>query len=351
MRRPLPAILCVALTIILSACAPKVTQADGERPPGNEPGVGAVTQLDDRLEDLIRPGSRLEQLASGFDWSEGPVWVERDGGYLLFSDIPRNQIHKWSRAGGLELYLKPSGYTGAYSSSKEPGSNRLLLDRDGSLLLCQHGDRRIARMEAPLNAPAATFTTVVGDYEGGRLNSPNDAVLHPNGDIYFTDPPYGLPGQQNSTSKELEYNGVYRYRPSTGRLTLLTKELSRPNGIELSPDGRTLIVANSDRSDHKWMKYDLDTDGNILSGRVMRDVTGVPAPLSEGCDGMAMHSAGYLFATGPGGVHVFHPDETLLGIIRTGQKNGNCTLDSEQRNLYITADSLLLRLPLQGVAR
>ena len=334
-----------------TACNRKtVTTGDGTAVQATT-ALGGVTKLDDRLDDVIKPGTTLEQLASGFDWSEGPVWVDEDGGYLLFSDIPRNQIQKWSRSGGLELYLEPSGFTGEYTASKEPGSNRLLLDRDGSLLLCQHGDRRVARMVSPLGSPTPTFLTVVGDYEGSRLNSPNDAVLADNGDIYFTDPPYGLPGQGNSTSKELDFQGVYRYSQATGELTLLTKELSRPNGIELTPDGESLIVSSSDRSNLVWMKYQLTDAGGILSGKVMRDVTGEPAPHGGGCDGMAMHSSGHLFATGPGGIHVFHPDETLLGVIHTGQKNGNCTFDADERNLYITADSLLLRFPIKRVAR
>ena len=311
-------------------------------------GYGSIDEFDERLAEIIDPRAGMEQLASGFDWSEGPVWVDRDGGYLLFSDIPRNKVYKWSAAtGDTSTYLQPSGFTGAYSSAKEPGSNGLLLDPQGRLVLCQHGDRRVARMDAPLGAPQPTYSTVVASYDGKRLNSPNDAVLHRDGSLYFTDPPYGLPGQANSTSKELDFQGVYRYDFARQRLTLLTRELPRPNGIAFTPDYRTLIVANSQPQRAVWMAYTLLNDGAIGAGEVFYDATGRSAPHGGVPDGMAMHRRGYLFATGPGGVYVFHPDRTLLGIIRTGKQTGNVTFDTDQRWLYIVADDLLLRLPIK----
>ena len=199
-------------------------------------------------------------------------------------------------------------------------------------------------MDAPLSDPKANFTTLVGAYEGKRLNSPNDAVYHPNGDLYFTDPPYGLPKQADDPGKELDFQGVYRFRESDGSLTLLTDTITRPNGIDVSPDGSFLVVANSDRERCRWTKYPIEADGNLGDGRILMDVTDRVPTDKGGCDGIDFHSKGYLFATGPGGVYVFHPDETLLGIIRTGQATANCAFDTAEDYLYITADSLLLRI-------
>ncbi|OAV46009.1 hypothetical protein A3850_018870 [Lewinella sp. 4G2] len=324
------------------AAAPVTAESESVK---NYPAYGNVKKMDDRLDALIAPGQRMELLGSGYDWSEGLVWVD-EYDFLLFSDIPKNKVHKWSEAEGVTDYLEPSGFTGAYSSSKEPGSNRLVIDPAGKLLLCQHGDRRIARMEAPLDAPEAKFTTVVAEYEGKRLNSPNDAIYHQNGDLYFTDPPYGLPGVGESSSKELDFQGVYRLPADGGPLQLLTKELDRPNGLAFTPDHQHLIVGNSDRANWNWTKYPVKPDGSLGAGKVIWEQQTWADEGVGGPDGMRMHSSGHLFATGPGGVLVFHPDETLLGIIKTGQKTGNVTFDGEEEYLYINADSLLLRIEL-----
>ena len=325
----------------LPALRPVAETATSPTPPG-------IDRLDPRLDALLAPDAELEQLAAGFNWSEGPVWVgSAAAGYLLFSDIPENKVYRWSAAEGLTTYLEPAGYTGAYFAGKEPGSNRLLLDPEGRLLLCQHGDRRMARMAAPLDAPVPVFETVTAFYNGKRLNSPNDAVFHENGDLYFTDPPYGLPGQAESCVKELDFQGVYRYSFADDSLTLLTDQLSRPNGIAFTPDYGHLIVANSDRKRAVWTKYPVRTDGTLGAGEVFKDVTDrIPGPHGGAPDGMAMHSSGNLFATGPGGIYILSPSGEELGLIRTGQKTGNCTFNADQSMLYITADSLLFRLPM-----
>ena len=187
------------------------------------------------------PGTRsVERIAEGFDWSEGPVW-DRRGGFLLFSDVPRNTVFKWQQGKGVNVFLKPSGYTGTTPQGGEPGSNGLLMDSQGRLILCQHGDRRVARLEA-----GGTFTTLADRYNGKRFNSPNDGVFKSNGDLYFTDPPYGLIGLNADPAKELDFNGVYRLTASDGKVTLLTREMTFPNGIAFSPDEKTLYVANSD---------------------------------------------------------------------------------------------------------
>src|SRR3954469_19862566 len=232
------------------------------------PTMGKIERLDPRLDKLLAADARLEKLADGFDWAEGPVWVP-DGKYLLFSDIPKNLIWKWQENQGLSRFLEHAGYTGtAKFTGKEPGSNGLTLDANGRLVLCEHGDRRVARLEKD-----GKKTTLADPSQGKRLNSPNDLVFKSNGDLYFTDPPYGLPKQMEDPDKVLDFQGVYRMK-ATGELTLLTKEMSRPNGIALSPDQKTLYVANSDPARAIWMAFPLGADGTISGpGRVIYDAT------------------------------------------------------------------------------
>jgi gluconolactonase len=307
--------------------------------------IGQIERLDPEIDRLIPQDAVIELLASGFDWSEGPVWID-DGRYLLFSDIPPNSIYKWSESDSISLYLKPSGYTGTHRREGEPGSNGLLIDPSGRLVLCQHGDRRVAFMDAPLDQPAPVYVTIVDDYEGKRLNSPNDAVYHSNGDLYFTDPPYGLERNVDDPGKELEFQGVFLHRKN-GDLVLLTDELSRPNGIGLSPDEKTLYVANSDPERAIWMAYPLKDDGTIGVGKLFFDATPMTGREKGLPDGLKVHGSGNLFATGPGGVLVFSPDGKHLGTIKTTEATANCAFDDTESNLYITADMHLLRLNLK----
>jgi gluconolactonase len=301
--------------------------------------IGSVERLDPRFDELIPPAAALEKLAGGFDWSEGPVWI-RDGGYLLFSDIPKNSVMKWKDGDGISLFLKPAGYTRTAPRGGESGSNGLLLDAVGRLVLCQHGDRRMARLEKD-----GRFTTLVDRYRGKRFNSPNDAVFKSNGDLYFTDPPYGLEKGAEDKAREMDFCGVYRLA-TNAELTLLTKDMTRPNGIGFSPDEKTLYVAQSDPKRAVWMAFDLKDDGTIASGRVFYDATrfvggknlkGLP-------DGLKVDQTGNLFATGPGGVNVFAPDGTLLGRINPGEATANCAFAEDGSILYLTADMYLCRI-------
>ena len=306
--------------------------------------MGDVERLDPAIDALIPPDAVIEVLAEGFEWTEGPVWVE-DGRYLLFSDIPRNRVNRWKEGEGHRVWLEPSGYTGDTPRGGEPGSNCLIMDTEDRLVLCQHGDRRMARMDAPLSAPEPVFATLADRYDGNRFNSPNDAVYDSQGALYFTDPPYGLPEGPGDPTQETPFNGVYRLS-TDGVVTLLTDELSRPNGIALSPDERTLYVANSDPGRAIWMAYDRLPDGSIANGRVFFDATEwVPERLGLP-DGMKVDAAGNLFATGPGGVLVFAPDGRHLGTIRTTQATANCAFDADGSTLYMTADDYLLRIRL-----
>jgi gluconolactonase len=305
------------------------------------PVVGSIERLDPALDALVAPDARIEKLADGFAWSEGPVW-RRSGGYLLFSDIPRNTIYRWKEDSGLSIYLRPAGYAGPTPAGRELGSNGLTIDALDALVMADHGNRQIARVVDS----NATKVTLADRYEGKRLNSPNDLVYRSNGDLYFTDPPYGLEGNNRSPLKELPFNGVYRLTP-TAKLTLLTRELTFPNGIALSPDERTLYVAVSDPNRPVWMAYDLAEDGTLARGRVLFDATALAKRGLPGLpDGMKVDRQGNLFATGPGGVLVITSDGRHLGTIVTGQPTANCAFGDDGSTLYITANSQLLRLRL-----
>ncbi len=310
----------------------------------NYPTFGKIDRLDPAFDKLVPPDAKLEKLAEGFVWSEGPVWI-RDGGYLVFSDVPKNTVFKWKEGEGVSEFLKPSGYTGSTTRGGEPGSNGLTVDSQGRLVLCEHGDRRVARLEKD-----RTKTTLADKYLGKRFNSPNDLIYKSNGDLYFTDPPYGLEKANDDPKKELPYNGVFRLAKN-GQLTLLTRELSYPNGITFSPDEQTLYVAVSDPKRAIWMAYDVKPDGTIANGRVFFDAT---AKVKEGNglpDGLKVDKAGNVFATGPSGVFVFSPEGKHLGTIDTGQPTGNCAWGDDGSTLYIMANHYLSRIKTSTVGK
>ena len=273
------------------------------------------------------------------------MWIE-SGEYLLFSDVPQNTIFKWKEGDGASAWLTPSGYTGGTPRGGGSGSNGLVLDAEGRLILCQHGDRRVARLKAPFDAPVPEFTTLADRFDGLRFSSPNDAAFDSAGNLFFTDPPYGLPQGPDDPTKEQPHNGVYRLAVD-GTVTLLTTELDRPNGIALSPDEQTLYVANSDPDRAIWMAYDLGSDGKVSNGRVFFDATAMVAARPGLPDGLKVDGAGNLFATGPGGVLVFSPDGRHLGTIDTGKATANCAFDDDRTTLYMTADDTLLRVRLR----
>jgi gluconolactonase len=309
-----------------------------------------IERLDPALDKLIAPDARIETLAEGYDWSEGPVWVKEDGGYLLFSDVPQNVVYKWKEGAGARPYLKPSGYTGTEPRGGEMGSNGLTLDESGRLVLCQHGDRRVARMDAPLSSPQPNFSTLADRYDGKRFNSPNDVVFHSNGDMYFTDPPYGMPKQFEDPAREIPFQGVFR-RGRDGTVTLLTREMTRPNGLAFSPDERLLYVAQSDAMAAIWRVFDVKPDGSLGASRVLFDSTAMTKTLKGLPDGLKVDTEGNLFATGPGGVLVLSPQGKHLGTIFTGQATANCAFGDDGRTLYITADMYLMRVRLKAKGR
>ena len=343
MKKKSQDILIIALALFFS-CTPATKNTESKSPATSTSFevTGEVARLNDAINSLISPEARIEILAKGFNWSEGPVWV-KDGSYLLFSDVPENTIYKWSEENGIEEYLNPSGYTSEEPGSGE-GSNGLIINSENKLVLCQHGDRRVAVMAAPLSAPETNYLTIVDNFNGLKFNSPNDADFDSNNNLFFTDPPYGLKNGMDDPGKELEFQGVYRYSNS-GELSLVTDKLSRPNGLGLSHDDRTLYVANSDPERSIWMAYELDEEGKMLNERVFYDVTG-----AEGTglpDGLEIDKQGNIWATGPGGVWVFSPDGEVLARVITGQATSNCTFNEDESVLYMTCDDYLMRLILK----
>ncbi len=327
------------LTAIIISAAGLISAQDST----NFPTIGEVIRLDPRMDNLVPKEEKIEVLTSGFIWAEGPVWVpEKDhefGGYVLFSDIPNNRIVRWDEGKGSMTWLKPSGYTGPGEYGGEPGCNGLLLDSEGRLVACEHGDRRMSVITKD-----GGKRTLVDNYEGKRLNSPNDACYHRNGDLYFTDPPYGLPNRWDDPRRELDFCGVYRLGKD-GTLTLLTKEMTRPNGLAFSPDFKTLYVAQSDPEAALWKSFPVKEDGTLGEGKLFYDAT---ANYKDGLpglpDGLKVDSEGNIWATGPGGVYVFAPDATLLGRISTGEKTANCGWGNDGSTLYLTADMYLCRI-------
>lgn len=304
--------------------------------------LGAIERSDPAFDKLVPKDAIIEMLAENkFAWAEGPVWLKNEKA-LLFSDIPPNKIWRWSEADGLKEFLMPSGYTGKTPfTGKEPGSNGLAINKDGHLVLCQHGDRRVVTMDL---TKKGEFKPLAEKYEGKRLNSPNDLVFHSNGDLYFTDPPYGLPGLTEDPNKELKFQGVYRLKPN-GDLTLLTDSMTRPNGIALSPDEKTLYVANSDPALAYWKKFPVNADGTLGKGEILFDATEWVKQKKPGLpDGLKVDKDGNIWATGPGGVLVLSPAGKLLGLLATGVPTANCGWGDDGSTLYITADKNLVRV-------
>ena len=306
--------------------------------------LGSVERIDPALDAIIKADATVEVIAEGFEWSEGPLWIE-DQKVLLFSDVPKNVVYKWTEEKGKEIYLTPSGRTGSMPYGGEPGSNGLTLNSEGKLVLCQHGDRRVALMDAPLTAPEAKFISLADNYQGKKLNSPNDAVFNSKGDLFLTDPPYGLPQQAEDTTKETPFQGVYK--ASNGTLTIITDSLTKPNGIAFFPGEKTLLVANSDPDKARWYAYDLSENDSVVGGRVFYDAT-ENAKTEKGLpDGLKIDKQGNVFATGPGGVWIFNRDGKVLGKIKISESTSNCALSPDEKTLYVTADMYVVRVRLR----
>jgi gluconolactonase len=296
-----------------------------------------IERKDPALDAIVPPGSRPEALATGFGFTEGPVWSPE--GDLLFSDPNENTIYRWSRDGQVSVFRTKSGYAGVdISEYKQPGSNGLTFDPQGRLTVCQHGERRVIRIE-----PAGAVTVLADRYQGKRLNSPNDLVYKRDGTLYFTDPPFGLPRVFDDPRKELPFSGIYRVRD--GEVTLVAKDLTGPNGIAFSPDERFLYVTNWDTQKKVVMRYPVNADGTLGRGTVFFDMKGAPG--EEALDGMKVDAEGHLFVSGPGGVWVLSADGRHLGTLHFPELPANMAWgDADGRTLYFAARTSLYRLRL-----
>jgi gluconolactonase len=319
--------------LLFAACTPKETKT-----------VGSIERLDPALDLIVDTDASVEILAEGYEWSEGPVWIEKEN-ILLYSDVPKNTIYKWTESKGAEVYLTPSGFTGPTTTSNEPGSNGLVYFND-SLILCQHGDRRVARMNAAVNNPKPKFITIAATYNNKRFSSPNDAAYNAKGEFLFTDPPYGLEKNDADPAKEQPYNGVYKVS-TTGTVSLLVDSLTRPNGIIIMPDQKKIIVANSDPEKAMWYEFELNDADSIIHARIFYDATSTLATDKGLPDGLKVDRNGNIFATGPGGIWIFDSTGNVLGKIRLTELAANCALSPDEKTLYITADMYLLRIKLR----
>lgn len=309
---------------------------------------GRVEIYDPAALVAVDSNATIEVIASGFTWSEGPVWIA-DKQMLLFSDVPENKIYQWKEGDSATLYLMPSGYTGTVKRiGGEDGSNGLASDNEGRLLLCQSGNRQVVRMNAPLDSPKPDFLVLTGKYNGQRFNSPNDLVMDSKQNIYFTDPIYGLPQRENDSTREMRIEGVYRIN-AKGETTLLIDSIRRPNGIALSADEKTLYIGSSDDTHPRWYVYELDVNRGIKSGGILLDATSLKerASVKQGCDGFKIDKHGNLFASGPDGINIISPKGKLLALIKIDARpTSNCAFNETKNLLYITADDMVLRVRL-----
>jgi gluconolactonase len=297
---------------------------------------------------LVPKAAKVRVLAEGFTWSEGPVWIS-EGGYLLFSDVPKNRIYRWAPGDrAASVFLEPSGAADP-TGFREPGSNGLKPAGRGRILVADHGNRGVALLD--LVTKKKQF--LAQRFDGKRLNSPNDVAVGPDGSIWFTDPPYGLEGINDSPLKEQSANRVYRLALN-GKVAAVVSDLTFPNGIAFSPDGRTLYVANSDPKKAIIVAWDVSGDGELSNRRLVSDMTELAANGVPGLpDGMAVDERGNLWATGPGGVHVFNPQGKEIGLISTGAKVSNCAFGGpDGRTLFMTSTDKLvvIRTNVRGAA-
>ena len=305
--------------------------------------ISSLEFLDPEMEKLIDKNAKIELLADGFGWAEGPVWVDKLDG-VLFSDVPNNKVYMWNENEGLSIFLEPSGMTNYSPTSKTDGSNGLALDSKGNLILCQHGDRRVARLKYS-NFKSPSFEIIIDNYRGKRLNSPNDLVFDKSGSIYFTDPPYGLKMKDDDTLKELNFNGIYKWSESKG-IELLSISMTRPNGIILSKDEKTVYVGNSDKDNNVIIAF--DNDNGLKNERIFFDGNKLSKSRIGLFDGLKLHSSGIIFTTGPGGVLLLDPKGKHLGTIMPGKATANCAFDSDESYLYLTSDNVLARIKLKS---
>ena len=300
--------------------------------------IGSIERLSSEMDEYISKDSKIEIIAKGFNWSEGPVWSKKLNA-LLFSDVPNNVIYKWDKKNGLSTFINEIGYSGIVPNSKKAGTNGLTIDQEGNLIICMHGDRRIVKLT---DWNSNEFLPVATSFNNKLFNSPNDLVYNSKKELFFTDPPYGLQNGDNDKLKELQFNGVFRLS-NDGELKVLIKNLSRPNGIAISIDEKTLYVANSDSKNPVIMKYKI-TDEGVENPEVFFDGSVLSKKDIGLFDGLKVHPSGTIFATGPGGVLLINKEGNHIGTIRTKVRSANCAFDDKFEYLYMTSHQYLTRI-------
>ncbi len=321
----------------------KIESADSEKldSTSKHPTYGSIERLDAAIDAIISKGVKIELVAEGFNWSEGPLWLQKEQ-KLIFSDVPENKIYEWSEKNGLSVYMTPSGYTGPDKNITK-GSNGLTLDLEGNLILCQVGDRRISKLVSLKDALNPKFESIVDNYNGKKFNSPNDLVYDKKGNLYFTDPSFGL-GKEKS---DIGFNGVYFFSEN-GKLILLDHTITAPNGIAISNDGKILYVADSKATQPSIWAFDIISEGVIKNKRLFFDATQAMhrSVDKQKSDGMKIDNSGNIFLAGPGGILIISPQGKHLGTIKLDKNTGNCEFTPDKKTLFITCDNYLLRVTL-----
>lgn len=336
-----------AISVFIAACCSCNPANNENTSTTKDTAIGKIEIYDKMAAAIIDSNATMEIIGSNFTWSEGPLWIAAKQ-VLLFSDVPENKIFQWKSGDSAKLYLTPSGYTDTAKRDGENGSNGLALDTEGRLLLCQSGNRHVARLNTSLDAPGPDFTILASGYNGKKFNSPNDLVADSRNNIYFTDPIYGLPKKENDPTRELPFEGVYKIN-TAGKTTLLIDSIPRPNGVALSLNEKILYVASSDNIKPKWYAYQLDENGNIASGGVLLDAAPLKekATVKQGPDGMKIDRYGNIFSSGPDGINIISPEGKRLALIKIyNRPASNCAFNETKDVLYITADDLVLRVKL-----
>jgi gluconolactonase len=340
--------LIIFLLFCFSVCSSCHTPNEKSAIVSVDSALGKVELYEGVDTNIINIHAVVERIGKNYRWSEGPVWVPSQK-MLLFSDVRENKIFRWNGTDTPVVYLTPSGYTDTAYRDGENGSNGLTLDKDGKLLLCQSGNRQVVRMNASLDSPRPSFTILAKDFQGKKFNSPNDLVADSRNNIYFTDPIYGLPKKENDPTRELKFEGVYRISGS-GKLSLLIDSISRPNGIAMSLDEKTLYVGSSDNHT-RWYAYHLDSNGNIQSGGILLDgylMKENAKNMKTGADGFKIDKFGNIFSSGPDGINIISPKGKLLGLIRIYNKQtSNCAFNQTKDVLFVTADDWVLKVNLK----
>ncbi len=334
--------LFLSLALLFLYCTPSNKPTV---PKTKYPIIGNIERIDPALDAIIPPNAKIEKIASGLTWAEGPLWVDQYQ-MLLCSDVKMDRIYRWTEKEGLSIFIEPSGFTGKRTDSREKGSNGLTLNPKGELVMCQHGNRQIAKLEADWENPISQFQPIVDNYRGKKFNSPNDLIYDTKGNLYFTDPPFGLSeAMMNDPKKELGFQGIFKYDTS-GTLKLMTQTVSRPNGLALSNDEKTMYVANTDENNAVWYAFEVKED-TLVNEKIIYDATALIGEEVGFPDGVKVDGLGNIFTAGPGGIWIFSKDHQLLGKIKPNLWASNCNFNKDYSTLYITADDFLLRVKLK----